>query len=417
MLNVLRCILVFIKKLGFLPMNFFVQFASQNHPNNNGFLIRKFSFRPIQKLPKPFVILCLLFFLLGNMTFGQNAMVAYTSQTYSICPGTLVDLQFSPGDCATTSGDTYSISINGGSSYQPIVAVGNPSYVTGWNATTRIVKINTSTATGSIWVGLASCGCSPVQTLVYNISTPTTPSFTQLGPYCQNVTPGTLTTTSTNSIVGTWSPSTISTATVGSQTYTFTPTSTAAPTCATGTTMSITISSNPTISGTLTTCINATTQLTGSGTPATSNPWISSNTGVATVSSTGVVTGVGSGTTTITYTNSAGCSVTATITVSDIIDWVNLQFPGSGSICQGGSYTIYGQLYNNTGTVNTEGAGVAATGVTAEFGYSTSNSNPSTWTNWSTATFNPAGGGTQNDEYMGTLTGLSPGTYYYTFRY
>ncbi|MFM7667098.1 MAG: Ig-like domain-containing protein, partial [Bacteroidota bacterium] len=169
----------------------------------------------------------------------------------------------------------------------------------------------------------------------------------------------------------------------------------------------------PTISGTLTTCINATTQLTGSGTPAASNPWTSNNTGVAAVSSTGLVTGVASGTATITYTNSAGCSVTATITVSDIIDWANLQFPGNGSICQGGTYDIYGQLYN-TGSVNTPDPGQAS-GVTVQFGYSTTNTDPSTWTNWSNANFNVQVG--NNDEYMGTLTGLAPGTYYYAFRY
>ncbi|MCF8444889.1 MAG: Ig-like domain-containing protein, partial [Crocinitomicaceae bacterium] len=173
---------------------------------------------------------------------------------------------------------------------------------------------------------------------------------------------------------------------------------------------------NPTISGSTTVCLNSISQLTGSGTAAASNPWTSSNTSVATVSSTGLVSALQGGTTTITYTNSSGCTASVTVSVNDIIDWANLQFPGSGSICQGGTYTIYGQLYN-TGAVNTVGAGVAATGVTTEFGYSSNNTNPSTWTNWSTATFNPSGGGTQNDEYMGTLTGLAPGTYYYAFRY
>ena len=39
-----------------------------------------------------------------------------------------------------------------------------------------------------------------------------------------------------------------------------------------------------------TVCAGNTTQLTGSGTPASTNPWVSSNTSIATVSNTGLVT-------------------------------------------------------------------------------------------------------------------------------
>lgn len=178
----------------------------------------------------------------------------------------------------------------------------------------------------------------------------------------------------------------------------------------------ITVNLLPIISGTASTCINSTTQLTGSPTAAASNPWTSSNTGVATISNVGLVTGTGEGSTTITYTNTDGCSTTVSVTVSDIIDWANLQSPTSGTICVGGTFDIYGQLYN-TGAVNTTIGGSAATGVTVDFGYNASNTNPSTWTNWSTATFNPGGGGANNDEYSGTFTGLPVGTFYYTFRY
>jgi hypothetical protein len=130
-----------------------------------------------------------------------------------------------------------------------------------------------------------------------------------------------------------------------------------------------------------------------------------------------LVSGNSSGSAIITYTDNNGCSASVNLTVSDIINWANLQFPGSGSICQGGTYTIYGQLWNDDINSNTVGVGIAASGVTAEFGYSSTNTNPNTWTNWSTATFNPSGGGTNNDEYMGTFTGLPTGTYYYAFRY
>jgi len=81
-------------------------------------------------------------------------------------------------------------------------------------------------------------------------------------------------------------------------------------------TVTVTISAAPTITGTLTVCAGSTTQLTGSGTAATTTPWVSGTTTVATVSSTGLVTGVAAGTSVITFKNSGGCTKTATVTVS-----------------------------------------------------------------------------------------------------
>jgi hypothetical protein len=119
------------------------------------------------------------------------------------------------------------------------------------------------------------------------------------------------------------------------------------------------------------------------------------------------------GTQTAHLTNAVGCDSAATLilSVNNGVDWANLQWPPSGSICEGGTYTIYGQVYEPGVT---PGAG-AGTGITVEFGYSTTNSNPSGWTNWSAATYNTESG--NNDEYVGTFSGLPAGTYYYTFRY
>lgn len=78
----------------------------------------------------------------------------------------------------------------------------------------------------------------------------------------------------------------------------------------------------PAITGTLTAPKNGTSQLTGSGTKATTNPWVSSNSAVATVTANGLVRGVSPGTSTITYTNNAGCTATATFTVTAVqSDW------------------------------------------------------------------------------------------------
>jgi gliding motility-associated-like protein len=77
-----------------------------------------------------------------------------------------------------------------------------------------------------------------------------------------------------------------------------------------------TINALPTISGTLTTTTIGTTQLTGSATANASTPWQSANTGVATISNTGLVSGVSVGTSIITYTNTNGCIITATVNVT-----------------------------------------------------------------------------------------------------
>ncbi|MEW5677211.1 Ig-like domain-containing protein, partial [Flavobacterium enshiense] len=80
----------------------------------------------------------------------------------------------------------------------------------------------------------------------------------------------------------------------------------------------------PTISGTMSSCAGVDTTLTGSGTPAAVNPWSSSNTGVATISNTGVVSAVAAGSTTITYTDANGCSVQRVFTVNPTQDIINL---------------------------------------------------------------------------------------------
>ena len=109
------------------------------------------------------------------------------------------------------------------------------------------------------------------------ITAPVVPTFTQLGPYCQNAVAGILPTSSTNAtpITGIWSPSTISTTTVGTQTYTFTPTTSG---CVTTATMDILVNPIPNAgtNGTLVICSNAPAQdlfLSLLGTPQTGGVW------------------------------------------------------------------------------------------------------------------------------------------------
>jgi gliding motility-associated-like protein len=84
-------------------------------------------------------------------------------------------------------------------------------------------------------------------------------------------------------------------------------------------TATITVNPSPAISGKLSVCIGRdTTQLGGSGTPASTSPWKSSNASIATINNTGLVKILAVGTTTITYTNSSGCSTSATLTVNPL---------------------------------------------------------------------------------------------------
>ncbi|MFN3968232.1 HYR domain-containing protein [Flavobacterium sp.] len=123
------------------------------------------------------------------------------------------------------------------------------------------------------------------------------------------------------------------------------------------------------------------------------------------------------GTTTVTATaddghgNTSSCTFTVTV---DLLDHVNLQWPPNATICPGGSFTAYGQVYEpNVTTVN----GQQGANIEVQFGYNSSNTNPSTWSNWSPASFNQFGGGPNNDEYFYNFSSNVPGTYYYTFRY
>lgn len=92
--------------------------------------------------------------------------------------------------------------------------------------------------------------------------------------------------------------------------------------------------------------------------------------------------------------------------------WYNLQWPASGEVQAGGTFTVYAQVWMEGVT---EAAGQGA-GMQAWIGVSTENTNPSTWTNWISASFNTNSG--NNDEFMANIaTGLSAGTYYYASRF
>lgn len=107
-------------------------------------------------------------------------------------------------------------------------------------------------------------------------------------------------------------------------------------------------------------------------------------------------------------------NVNGVLTVNpSVVDWCNVQWPASGSITEGGTYTVYAQVYES-GVTDPAGQGA---GIQGWIGYSTANTDPSSggWT-WVAASFNAQSG--NNDEYQAEIGSLlSGGTYYYASRF
>ncbi len=166
----------------------------------------------------------------------------------------------------------------------------------------------------------------------------------------------------------------------------FTPTSTATYTvtgtdangCVATDDITVTVHALPTVSGSTSVCVDETVTLTGSGTAATSNAWVSSDVGVATVSSVGVVTGVAAGSVNITYTNSNGCqkvvamTVNAVPTISGSLSTIiggTTTLTGSGTPATTGAWTSSSQ---SVATVSSSGVVTGITAGTTDITYTTS---------------------------------------------
>ena len=193
---------------------------------------------------------------------------------------------------------------------------------TGLSATTgsSVIANPTVTTTYTVTGTRTNTGCQNTATVTVTVNalpvvtvSPTSPSI------CFG---GSTTLTAGGANTYTWlptlnlSPSTGTTVTATpTTTTTYTVTGTDVNGCKDNATSTVTVNPLPTITGPNIVCQNFNITLVGSGTPAAVNPWVSLNTTVATISSTGVVTGLAVGTTTITYTDNLGCQKTFNVTV------------------------------------------------------------------------------------------------------
>jgi hypothetical protein len=103
-----------------------------------------------------------------------------------------------------------------------------------------------------------------------------------------------------------------------------------------------------------------------------------------------------------------------TVSVAEIT-YANVQFPTAATATVGDSVDLYVQFY---ASLITDPPGAPTLGqVRAQVGANASNSNPSTWASevWVEAVWNAHSG--NNDEYKGTFTGLTAGTYYSASRF
>ena len=185
--------------------------------------------------------------------------------------------------------------------------------------TTSVIGTTTYTFTP------AAGQCAVATTMPMVITNQVVPTFTTLGPFCQNSVPSSLPATSLNGISGTWVPATINTSAPGSSIYTFTPN---AGQCAVASaTMNIVITNQ--IVPVLTTPGPFCQFSIPSALPATSINGIAGTWAPAAINTSAAGTAV------YTFTpNSGQCAAVATITVN-ITNQIIPAFNAIGPFCQG----------------------------------------------------------------------------------
>ncbi|MEC4005866.1 hypothetical protein OX283_014440, partial [Flavobacterium sp. SUN052] len=171
-------------------------------------------------------------------------------------------------------------------------------------------------------------GCVSPQT-AYGATSPITPNFPAISPFCSGSTAPTLATTSPNGISGTWSPSTINNTTNGS--YVFTPNASLNP-CASSQTLNVTILPSNTIS--LTSAANTNNQTLCIGTAITTITY--NTTGATGATFSGLPAGISGSFT----SNQVTISGTPSTAVSSPFNYTVTLTGGCGNVTATGTITV-----------------------------------------------------------------------------
>ncbi|MGX5817068.1 Ig-like domain-containing protein [Chitinophaga lutea] len=155
-----------------------------------------------------------------------------------------------------------------------------------------------------------------------------------------NATPGGVWSTSDAAVATVDAAGVVTGVAAGNVTITYTVTSGAG--CVNSVTQDITVNALPVvpaITGTPDVCVGSATSLANTLAGGT---WTSSNPAVASITTTGVVSGIAAGTATITYevTNAAGCKSSQTITITVNALPVMTPITGATTVCEGGTTTL-----------------------------------------------------------------------------
>lgn len=298
-----------------------------------------------------------------TVTDGTATACQATSPAFTVTVNALPVAGAITGGNAVCMGSSLTLTSN---------ATGSPTLIYTWNSTnTSVATVSNSGAVTPVSPGTtditytvtdgSSTGCqatSPVHTVTVN-ALPAAGAITGSNAVCQG---STITlspnATGTPTLTYSWSSSNTPAATVdnagvvtgvaaGTSDITYTVTDGSGSSCqSTSPVFSVTVNDKPvagSITGAASACPGESVSLVAdaTGTPVLTFTWSSSNTSVATVNNSGVVTTLTAGTTNITYTVTDGSSTTCSdtsplflFTVNDLPD-ANLVAGGTSTVCPG----------------------------------------------------------------------------------
>jgi uncharacterized protein YjdB len=279
--------------------------------------------------------------------YGTSAGLSTPITGYGImCTGSTTSLGNASWGGVWTSGNTAIATVNSGTGIVAGVSAGTAtiSYTISGLLATTTVTVNASANPGTI-------------TGVTSICPGGTTTFTASG----GVTGGTWSSSATG-VATVNSSGVITGVSAGTATITYSVANSCGSAVATKTIAVSSAFSAGSISGASSVCPGSTTTLTNYVTGGT---WSSSSTGIATINSAGVVTGVANGTATISYTVTNSCGTaraTKTITVNSTASAGSIS--GTATICPGSTTTLTSSVSGGTWTSSSTGvATVNSAGV------------------------------------------------------